>query len=65
MPFLVFSLMIAAVCTAPIALCAPFRRKKRSRNAHALASWQSNEFAFERAIESYEELIDEHACKRA
>lgn len=62
--FFVVSLLIAAVCTVPIALCAPFRRKKRSRNVHALATWHSNEFAFERAIESYEELIDEHACRR-
>ena len=64
LPFFVLSLLIAAACTAPIALCASFRRKKRSRSAHALASWHSNEFAFERAIESYEELIDEHACRR-
>lgn len=64
LPFFVLSFLIAAVCAGPIAVCAPFRRKKRSRSVHPLAAWHSNEFAFERAIETYEELIDEYACRR-
>jgi len=43
---------------------APLRRRKRARDSDIRKAWQSNEFAFERAIEAYEELIDAHAWRR-
>jgi hypothetical protein len=52
------------MCTAPMAIWAPFRRRKRARNSDIQNTWRTNEFAFERAIEAYEELIDAHAWRR-
>jgi len=46
-----------------MAIWAQFRRRKRARNSDIRETWRSNEFAFERAIEAYEELIDAHAWK--
>jgi len=63
LPFFAISLVIAGICTAPMAIWAPFRRRKRARNSDIRKTWRSNEFAFERAIEAYEELIDAHAWK--
>ena len=63
LPFFAISLVVAGMCTAPMAIWAPFRRRKRARNSDIRKTWRSNEFAFERAIESYEELIDAHAWR--
>jgi hypothetical protein len=65
LPFFAMSLLIAAVCAAPAALGLSFRRRKRSRDSGMLKTWEANEFAFERAIEAYEELIDAHAWRRS
>lgn len=64
LPFLAISLIVAGLCTAPRAIWTPFRRLKRARDSEIQAAWRSNEFAFERAIEAYEELIDAHAWRR-
>ncbi len=57
-------MLIAGVCTATVALGTPLRERRRIRKFAIEKKWQSNEFAFERAIESYEELIDAHAWRR-
>jgi hypothetical protein len=59
-----FSMLIAAVCTATVTLGSPLRKRQRTHKSEIEKQWQSNEFAFERAIESYEELIDAHAWRR-
>ena len=64
LPFIAISMLIAAVCTVPIATVSHIRRRKRDLDAEIRRRWQSNEFAFERAIEAYEELIDAHAWRR-
>jgi len=64
LPFFALSLIVAAVSTAPMTIWAPLRRRKRARDSDIRKAWQSNEFAFERAIEAYEELIDAHAWRR-
>jgi len=64
LPFFAVSFLIAGVCTLPAAVCAPFRKRKRPRNSVVEQNWQANEFAFERAIEAYEELIDAHTARQ-
>lgn len=64
LPLIALSLLIAGACTATFALGAPFRERQRTRESEIEKKWQANEFAFERAIESYEELIDAHAWRR-
>ncbi|MGO9322966.1 MAG: hypothetical protein ACLP07_00265 [Terracidiphilus sp.] len=64
LPLIAVSLLIAAVCTATVALGSPLRERQRTRKSEIEKKWQSNEFAFERAIESYEELIDAHAWRQ-
>ncbi len=62
LPFFVISISIAALCAVPAALGAPFHRPPSDSSIRK--TWRSNEFAFERAIEAYEELIDAHAWRQ-
>lgn len=64
LPLIAVSLLIAGACTATFALGSPGRERQRTRESEIEKKWQANEFAFERAIEAYEELIDEHAWRR-
>jgi hypothetical protein len=64
LPLIVVSLLIAGFCTAMVALGSPGRERQRTRELEIEKKWQTNEFAFERAIEAYEELIDAHAWRR-
>ncbi len=57
-------MLIAGACAATAALGTPLRERQRTRESEIEKQWKSNEFAFERAIESYEELIDAHAWRR-
>lgn len=58
------SLLIAALCAGAVAVVSPFRRGRRLINAAARNAWAADEFGFEHAIESYEQLIDAHAWRR-
>ena len=64
LPFLAISLLIAAICTAAVAVSSPFRKRRRSIDSDMGKTWAAKEFGFERAIEAYEELIDAHARRR-
>jgi hypothetical protein len=64
LPLIAVSMMIAGACTATVALGTPLRERQRIRKSEIEKKWHSNEFAFERAIEAYEELIDAHAWRR-
>ena len=64
LPLIVISMLIAGACTATFAIGAPLRGRQRTPGSELEKRWQSNEFAFERAIEAYEELIDAHAWRR-
>jgi hypothetical protein len=64
LPLIAFSMLIAGACSATVALGTPFREGQRIRKSEIEKKWRSNEFAFERAIEAYEELIDAHAWRR-
>lgn len=65
LPLIAVSMMIAGACTATVALGTPLRERQRIRKSEIEKKWHSNEFAFERAIEAYEELIDAHAWRRS
>lgn len=64
LPLIAVSLLIAGAATLTVALGSPLRERQRIRASEIEKKWQSNEFAFERAIESYEELIDAHAWRQ-
>ncbi len=64
LPLIAFSMLIAGAFSATVALGTPYRDERRTRKSEIEKKWRSNEFAFERAIEAYEELIDAHAWKR-
>ncbi|HEY1804709.1 MAG TPA: hypothetical protein VGG45_09530 [Terracidiphilus sp.] len=64
LPFIAISMLIAGACTATVALGSPIRERERNHDAELEKKWRSNEFAFERAIEAYEELIDAHAWRQ-
>jgi len=64
LPLIAVSMLIAGACTATAALGSPLRGRQRTRDPEIEKEWQSREFAFERAIEGYEELIDAHAWRR-
>jgi hypothetical protein len=64
LPLIAVSMASAGIWSAVYALCNPVQRRRRPIDLEIRKSWQSNEFAFERAIDSYEELIDAHARKR-
>ncbi len=64
LPLIAISILIAGACTATAAVGSPARGRKQIRDSELERKWQSNEFAFERAIEAYEELIDAHAWRR-
>lgn len=63
LPLFALSIIVAAGCASPMGIWAPFRKRKRARNSKIRKAWRSDEFAFERAIEAYEELIDAHAWR--
>jgi hypothetical protein len=64
LPLIAVSMASAGVWSAVYALCYPVQRRQRPIDSEIRKRWQSNEFAFERAIDAYEELIDAHARKR-
>jgi hypothetical protein len=64
LPLIAFSMISAGVCSAVYALWSPVQGRQRPIDSDIRKRWQSNEFAFERAIDAYEELIDAHARKR-
>jgi hypothetical protein len=64
LPLIAFSMASAGVWSAVYALFYPIQRRQRLIDPAIRESWQANEFAFERAIDAYEELIDAHARKR-
>lgn len=64
LPLIAVSMLIAGAFTAMVALGSPLRDRQRIRESEIEKKWQSDEFAFERAIEAYEELIDAHAWRR-
>ncbi|HVN92675.1 MAG TPA: hypothetical protein VMT38_03215 [Terracidiphilus sp.] len=64
LPLIAISMLIAGACSATVALGTPLRGRERARDSAPEEKWQENQFAFERAIESYEELIDAHAWRR-
>jgi CHASE1-domain containing sensor protein len=65
LPLIALSMLIAGAFTTMAALGSPFRARQRNRDSDFEKKWQSDEFAFERAIEAYEELIDAHAWRRS
>jgi hypothetical protein len=58
-------MLIAGVCTLPIAIGSRLLGRRKNGNHDIRKRWQSNEFDFERAIEPYEELIDAHVWRRS
>jgi hypothetical protein len=64
LPLIALSMLIAGVFTATVAIGSPLRARQRIRDSTIEKKWRSDEFAFERAIEAYEELIDAHVWKR-
>ena len=60
LPLIAISMASAAV----YALFNPIQMRRRPIDPEIRKRWQSNEFAFERAIDAYEELIDAHARRR-
>ncbi len=64
LPLIAVSMASAGVWSALYALCNPVQKRRRPIDSEIRKSWQSNEFAFERAIDAYEELIDAHSRKR-
>ena len=63
LPLIAFSMASAGVWSAAYALFSPVQKRRRPIDPEIRKSWQSNEFAFERAIDAYEELIDAHTRK--
>lgn len=63
-PLIAVSMAAASIWSAVYALCYPVQRRRRPIDPEIRKRWQSNEFAFERSIDAYEELIDAHARKR-
>jgi hypothetical protein len=61
LPLIAVSMASAGVWSAVYALFNPVQMRRRPIDSEIRKSWQSNEFAFERAIDAYEELIDAHA----
>jgi hypothetical protein len=64
LPLIAVSMASAGVWSAVYALCNPVQKRQRPIDPDIRKRWQSNEFAFERAIDAYEELIDAHARNR-
>jgi hypothetical protein len=60
LPLLAISFVIAALATAAAAVLACFAGPGEDTVPDAPAAWATDQFAFENAIEGYEELIDEH-----
>lgn len=64
LPFVAVSMWVAGDRTATDGLGSKVHARQRNRDAALEKKWRSNEFAFERAIEAYEELIDAHAWRQ-
>lgn len=63
-PLLAVSFLIAALCAAMVAVLPGFL-KRHNRHVNALKKLQPvDEFAFEEAVQAYEELIGAHAWRR-
>lgn len=65
LPLIAVSMASAGVWSAVYALCNPVQKRQRPIDSEIRKRWQSNEFAFERAIDAYEELIDAHARRQS
>jgi hypothetical protein len=65
LPLIALSVVSAAVCSAVYALWSPVQRRQLPIDSEIRKGWQSNEFAFERSIDAYEELIDAHARRHS
>jgi hypothetical protein len=64
LPLIAISMASAGVWSAVYALWSPAEWRPRPIDSEIRKRWQTNEFAFERAIDAYEELIDAHSPKR-
>lgn len=62
-PFFALSLLIAAGCSAATAIVMPIRKHTWRFDSDLRKNWAANEFGFERAIEAYEELLDEFTLR--
>lgn len=63
-PLLAISLLMACAGAVGCALRRRFRGRKTMRDQALQKRWVADEFRFERAIEKYEELIDETEWRR-
>lgn len=63
LPLLAVSFLVAALGAAGAALFPFFRLRRREIESKLQESSRVDEFAFDRAIESYEALIDAHAMR--
>lgn len=61
LPLLAVSLLIAGVGTACFALLTRFGVREDAASADLRRLWAADEFRFENAIQSYEDLIDAFA----
>ena len=64
LPFVAVSMLMAGARSAADGLGSTIHTRRRHSAAALEKKWRSNEFAFERAIEAYEELIDAHASRQ-
>ena len=64
LPILAISFVIAALGAGLAAMIPRKRKRKRARAIDVQKTWAADEFAFDRAIESYEALIDAQAWRR-
>ena len=64
LPLLAISFVIAALGVVGVALIPRAHRPDPGNERNPQEQWAANEFRFERALESYEALIDEHAWRR-
>jgi hypothetical protein len=61
LPLLAISFAIAGLGTAAAAVAALFRRQRPAAGMSTPAAWSSDQFAFGRAVDAYEDLIDAHS----
>lgn len=63
LPFLAVSFLLAALCTAIAGVFPRFHRRRHPRAIELGNLRPVDEFAFEHALDAYEELIDAHAWR--
>ncbi len=64
LPIFATALLMAGIGTATDLFAGRIRRRRRSVESEIDNPHTTREFAFERAIEAYEELIDSYALRR-